>query len=50
MLVRKVTGISETKAYMLIFLSIAWWVAATPVCIDHAGTVPLQSYKTAEKG
>ena len=40
-LVSKIVGTTETKALMHILSSIAWWVAATPICVDHAGTVLL---------
>ena len=40
-LVSRAVGTTETKALMHIISSIAWWVAATPICIDHAGTVLL---------
>ena len=40
-LVSKAVGITETKALMLILSSIEWWVAATPICVDHAVTVLL---------
>ena len=49
-LVSRGVGTIEIKALMLILSSIAWWMAATPICIDHAGTVLLQSHKTAEQG
>ena len=41
-------GTAEIKEFVLILLSTAWWVIATPISIDHAGTVILKSYKTAE--
>ena len=40
-LVSRAVGTIETKPLMHILSSIAWWVAATPVCVDHAGTMLL---------
>ena len=40
-LVSRAVGTTEAKALVLILSSTAWWVAATPICIDHAGTVRL---------
>ena len=40
-LVSRSMGTTETKTLMLNLSSKAWWVAATPVCMDHAGTVLL---------
>ena len=40
-LVSRAVGTIETKALLLIILRTAWLVVATPVCMDHAGTVLL---------
>ena len=37
----RAVGTTEKKVFMLILLSIVWWVAATPICVDHVGTVLL---------